>query len=285
MEREKFKNDIMELFYGERKGRLQDVAARHNVSLAECQKQWEGLSRISFLFQKLPQESPSQISINKILAHARVKTMEGSRQPFWRWFLHPVWGVAASLCLVVLAHTLWQNWNSSQQFEQVAATQQPAVPFYQNLDESIRQRLFITPFDQLYEDPARPLPLPKYLDSRVASVSLGEGNSGFSFEKEVDLKFKDGKALNSQELETLYFRARKLEKLGYYEQALYDFLFILKSDPQFEYQKTIPLSVARCYEQLNDKKSALLFLDAYQKTYGRSEDVSLWIDQLKSETF
>ena len=93
------------------------------------------------------------------------------------------------------------------------------------------------------------------------------------------------RGLNNHDLETLYFRARKLEKQSYYKEALHDYLLISKYYPKFEYNESIPLAMARCYEKLGSNNQAVQILENYQNTKGNSEDIQLWIDLLKSETF
>ena len=92
-------------------------------------------------------------------------------------------------------------------------------------------------------------------------------------------------ALSSHDLEALFLRARKLEKQGYVQDALRDYLYLSRNNSFAGYQKVLPLAIARCHEQLGDKAAALSVILDYEKNFGKTEDLEFWKDELKSETF
>lgn len=284
MDSEKFQIELLELYYGESKRDLNDIAQEHGVSLEECQKEWQKLLTISEKFQNLPEIEASQLSINKINVYAREKAEHLKKRPFWQAFLRPVYGLSMVLVAGVISLYVWEMHYKPSQTKVATLTTTFPLP-KDPMARTVKKRLLTTPFDSTPFSQSYRLPKKKrFLNDNISSVSTGNGHSQYDMDDELDFKLST-KNLNSQDLETLFFRARKLEKLGYYKEALHDYLFIAKFYPNFENYKVIPLAVARCYENLDDKNSAIAVLQAYQKTYGKSDDIEFWIDQLKSETF
>jgi len=284
MTNEKLKLEIIDLYYGELNTSLQDLAKKYSVSLQECQEIWDTLVVISQKYQKLPEYQASQMSLNKIQAYANEKVLK-SHYSFWHTIFKPVASVAMILIVGFVSFIVWQNYPAKKSFQTALNTSNDIVD--DNDDILVKKRLFRTPLD--LDHFSSNLVLPKTKKRRfyypmVTNVSIGQANQDFSLDDEIDRKMLT-KSLTSHDLETLFFRARKLEKQGYFEEALYDYVYILKNHPNFEYYQALPLAMARCYENLGDKKSALTLLVSYEKTYGSSQDIELWKDQLKSETF
>lgn len=283
MGKEKLNIELLDFYYGESKHDLAAIANKYGVSLDECQEQLNQFTTISQKFQELPEHQSSQISLNKITVHARDKAAQAKRHPLWRFFLNPAYGLSMVLVAGVFSFFTWQMHNKPTQ-TQIAITQ-PVGP-NATISRTVKERLLTTPFDQTPVSTHYRLPkFKRFLNNNVSNVSLGNGQSdAYDLDDDIDIKL-DPRKLTIHDLETLYFRARKLEKLGYYKRALHDYIFIAKFYPHFENYQVLPIAIARCYEQMGNKKAALSVLDSYQKTYGGSEDIKFWIDHLKSETF
>lgn len=285
-----FQQDIQDLFYGESKMTLNDIATRHAVTLTRCQDELASVLFVSRVFRELPEDRVSQMTLNRIMAHAREKAQKlESKASVWQWILRPVlsFGSAGLAMLLVLA--LWNHKPVQNSTNQVAGADQDAklTPVVADASPSVKQRLLETPFDgknfqDRYTVPSKTRP---YYNSLVSSVSVGNQDaSGYSMLDDIDQKILSG-TLEQQDLQTLYYRAVRLEKQGYIAEALKDYEFLAQNYPQFEYRQAIPLAMARCFEQLGEKSKALSFVQQYESQYGGSEDLNLWKDQLKSETF
>lgn len=274
--------ELLELYYGETKRGLEEIAKKYSLSFEECQAEWQRLTTISQKFKSLPEHEASQLSINKIKVHACEKAAQMRKRPFWQAFLKPVYGLSVVLVAGVFSLYAWHmHYQPHKTTVANTVTHFPKNP----VASMVKKRLFSTPFDKTpfsstYRMPKRS----RFLTNGVSSASVGNSSQDFFIDDELEYKIANN-SLNAQDLETLFFRARKLEKLGYYQDALHDYLFLAKFYPSFENQKVIPLAVARCYEKLGDKNSAISVLKSYQETYGKSHDIDFWIDQLKSETF
>lgn len=270
--------DIMDSYYGESTLSLKEISNKHQVSLSECQTALQDLVLVSKCYQNLPQHQISQVSLNKIMAHAREQAESlGQHRSFWQVLLKP----ALSLSFVLLAGFVsFQVWQNNQPTKVAIKSAAPVS----NENLVVKKKLFETPFDKSnvgghYRMTSRR----PYFNSLVSPVSMG-GTSYSLHDDELDQRMLS-KKLNVKDVETLYFRARKLEKQGYYQEALRDYQFISKNYPDFDYRQALPLGMARCLEKLGDKDTALNLLVAYEKIYGSSDDIQSWKDQLKSETF
>ena len=249
---------------------VEQIAQKFGVPVTTCADELQKIHIISEHYKKLPELEPSTMTINKICVYAREEALRRSRKYYWLGFLRPV-SVAASLVLVgFLAFFVW---NSQQaQRNQMLAQSGQAQP-----------RLFVTPFDAPSYDSQLSAPQHSpYLYPLATHASVGSAPA-YNFDDALNTQsFSDD--LSAQEVEALYFRARKLEKLGYAKQALTDYLFIAEHYPQFD-KKAVSLSLASCYQLLGEKKAALEVLNQYVKLYGKTDELVFWMDQLKSETF
>jgi len=276
---DKLYQDIIDFFYSETKKNLEDIAKKHRVSVAQCEEVLEGLKTISYQFESFPEEEPSTLSLNKIRAYAKEKAASLDRVPLWKVWLKPA-TLLASITLVSFGLLSVGDYIGSKKQQIVAVVPTAKVP-----TNYVHERLLSTPFEKgmgeffsssknLVTRPTTSVPL--------ANVSVG--NNEFAIDDEFEKKMHS-KSLDVHDVETLYFRARKFEKLGYYKEALNDYIFLNNNYPNLEYNRTIPLNVALCYEKLGEKQRAIDTLEAYEKAYGENEDITFWIDQLKSVTF
>lgn len=290
MDLEKFQFEIMQIYYGESSKTLKEARELYSVPSELAENEWRQLAMVSKRFNALPEYQPSQMSLNKIMAHANERAESLVKRPFWQWLWRPSYALSVLVVAGVIGGFSWQHVPDTDKKMVVAQNQVVTSPIADNgtAYHSVIKRLFATPFDRDVYDPTYSLPQKssRYLNSLVSSVSAGNSavdENSFFADDDIDQKMLASPATPG-ELDTLFFRARKFEKLGYFQEALHDYLFISKNYPEFAFQKTMPISIARCYEQLGDKKTAALVLDSYQKSYGKNDDINLWIDQLKSET-
>lgn len=274
MNQERLQTKLIEFFFGESKSTLEEIAESSGVPKEVCVRELQRMRLIADSFSLLPEEQASQMTVNKILAHARERAAQAKRHPWWQVLFRPLYAASVVLGAGVVSILVWQAHQKSH--DMIIASSETRL---------VNERLLATPFDEppmafQFKRPASR----RYLNSNVSSAGLGQ--LGESFAMDEDLEFNlDPANLNEHDLETLYFRARKYEKLGYLKEALHDYIFIAKFYPRFDNEGILPLAIARCYEKLGNKQAALSILQNYQKTYGESEQVEFWIDQLKSETF
>lgn len=243
--------DIMVYHYGEGSWSLAVIANKHGVKLADCEDILAEIKLVTQHFKNTVERGPSVIAVNKIKAYAREHRESIGPAPFWRPWLKMA-TLFASLFLVTYG-------------------------------------LLTTVFDFKigFDDGFFSSSVSKSPRLSVASVPLSVvsiGNGEQRFDDDLDQKMHT-KTLSGHEIETVYFRARKREKLGHYKEALQDYTFLTNFYPDFAYGKYLPLNLALCHEMLGDKKGALAILGSYQKTHGGDKDITLWIDRLKSVTF
>lgn len=270
---EDYQSELIDVFYGESDRSLAEIAVKYGQTPEQCRKDWELIQAISQRYQQLPEYEPSPFLLSKINLHAREKFSKPVKKSFWSFFWQPAFSVATFVLVGFLAFNMAQksDWFGRNGEQQVAVLQDSTQV------DRMNQRLFSTPLDNY----------PMRRQNRLFSnVGLGNNQEQFSFDDDgLETQFLS-KNPTSRELELLFFRARKLEKLGYYQEALNDYQLIEKFNAkETQYQQAIPLAMARCYEKLGRKDQAISTLEEYQTSFGASDDVKIWVDQLKSETF
>jgi tetratricopeptide (TPR) repeat protein len=121
--------------------------------------------------------------------------------------------------------------------------------------------------------------------SFATTVSYGTEDQSIALGSEIDRKAMAGSLLEEKDLEILFYRARKAERQGRFQEALRDYQFIAKFYPDYQDRKIIQLAVANCLDSLEQNDKAILVLQQFENSYGSSEEIDLWIDELKSVTF
>lgn len=274
MNMEDYQSELIDVFYGESHHSLAEVAKKYGQTLEQCQKDWKLLEAISQKYQQLPEYEPSPFTLSKLYVHAREKFSQPAKKSFWRLFWQPAFSLATFGLVGFLVFNMAQKSDlfGKRGEQQVVATRNSTQV------DRMNQRLFSTPLDNY----------PTHRKNTLfTNVSLGNNQEApFSFDDDgLDSQFLS-KNPTSRELELLFFRARKMEKLGYYQEALNDYQLIEKfNDEDSQYKQAVPLAMARCYEKLDRKDQAISILESYQTSFGASDDVKIWVDQLKSETF
>lgn len=278
MKENNFNQDIFEVYLRESRLSLNEIAHKYNVSPEHCGEELQKIQLIYRYYQDLPEHEPSTMTINRIRVYACEEAQRRASRFFWVRLLRPVAAAAALCVLSFVSFHFWQDYRQAQ--NTLLATSQVTV------DSQAQPRTFALPFEQPTYNPqwsVNQAATTPYLNSWAQPASIGfAGQDSLGDELNMKMLHED---LSTQEVEALYYRARKLEKLGYYQQALQDYQFIAKRYPQFEYKKALSLALASCYQNLGDKDAALNTLENYVKQYGKSEDLIFWMDQLKSETF
>lgn len=280
MNEKNYQNDLIDLFYRGETVDLSAVAKKYGVSLQTCEHDWAMLQLISDQFQELPELDASELSLQKVSAHAREVARERTGKSFWSLLFSKPAYVFASVFFIgfmsfyIGTQTTWFDDSSNNNVAVVTPkTDQP------------QDRLLRTPLDHYpFASVSNFTNLKKPTGFVFNNVSTGSSQNTFDIDDALEQKMLYSQDLSHHDFETLFFRARKLEKLGYYEQALNDYLYLAKFNPTFQ-QQSLPLALARCYEKIGHKQQAIQALEQYQKLYGSKQDIGSWIDQLKSETF
>lgn len=265
---EKIFEDILSYHYGETRHSLAQIAERHGVEVTFCENRLLEIKAVTQPFRNIPEREPSIMVLNKIKAYACEYLQERANASIWRPWIR---FAAVFASFVVLVFGLSRMAGLHKQSENKIAK----GPTSEMLVDPVKERLF-THFFANGNLPKGNLPL--------APVSIGNGEYSFGDDSELEQKMFT-KSLSGHDVETLYFRARRLEKQGYFQEALQDYSFLARNYPDFAYGRYLPLNAALCHEMLGDKEKAIEILNTYQETYGEDKDVTLWIDQLKSVSF
>lgn len=284
MRHNEYQNELIDFFYGEIKTSLEKIAVKYNEPLKKCEDDFRMIEMISQRFREMPDYSPHSFTVNRILAHAREKARESKKKTVWFSFLHPAYSLVAFLFIGVLLFI-------SSELSMLPSNHQNTLAKTDQLNtrtlnlENVSKRLFSTPFDRhsfgvsdFYPKQKKSSPF------LISNVSSGLHVNQFDIDDDLEQKMFF-KSPGARDVETLYFRARKMEKLGYFQEALNDYQVINNLSSDSDYQPSIPLAMARCYEKLGNKGAAVSILENYKTTFGGNEDIEIWIDQLKSETF
>ncbi|MBU0505109.1 MAG: hypothetical protein ABII18_03255 [bacterium] len=287
MNKELFLNDLIDVYYGESDLSLEDVAKKNMVSLEECHREWNKINIISKRFNELQTQLPTQMSLNKITAYADEKAAFLAQRGFFNLLLKPAFGLTVVLVGFISLMSWYYISTQTVHNTKIASIQTQPV----SETSPVVKRLYTTPLDYTHyestseEKPYHYQPQKPYVNRLVTNVSVSNGyQTNFPIDDALEQKMMS-RTLTTSDFETLYFRARKFEKLGYFQEALHDYLLISKDSQKFKYGQSLPLAIARCYENLGNKKQAIAVLEYYQKEQGHSEETQMWIDLLKSETF
>lgn len=279
--KDEFRNQIIEVFYGESSLSLADISKETGIPEEECQRQFDLLKDMQEIMAKIEEEDPSQISVNKILAHAR--SPEEEKVSFWkRVFQNPLpsaFGIASVLFVGFVSFSILKN--------EIQDTSKVATNHAESHENALNEHILTTPLDKRETTDLNSY-FKRYKFYRpstpIYNVSVGNHNQNDFWDDDLERKMMNF-SLVDKDVESLFFRARKFEKSGYYKDALKDYTFITKYFPNFKNNKSIQLAMARCLEALQQNQKAIHVLEDFEKHYGSSEEIELWIDELKSETF
>jgi len=271
-----WQDEVLAIYYGESKKTLEDLARDCQGDKKKYINYFNSLSNISAIFQKIPQREPSLLSLQKIEVFARENLTQ--RQGFlWLFRFKWAWqGALAMVAVAVLSYFVTFSPENQTRFEDSRAS-------IQNFQDSGSLE---PPFS--YERSFfHNAPTTKTWSSHGIGqpVSFGNHYDDFVEDEFLDKKILTQSLLTDQELESLYYRARKFEQMGNYQKALRDYRFISKFYPDSVHNRVALLSMASCYEALRDKGRAIQILEQVQKNYGSSQDIEIWIEELKSVTF
>ncbi len=273
---------------------LESIARRHDASYEEVLSLWETMQKIRHVIHHTDGEEPRQRTLQKIriVAKESLEARQSSWRGFWFWNRHFLqWGLAVAVLIVVgvignlrpqHVTTVAQN-NDVLQNSQL--TQQEKSPYFVSQYQRTLQALARVPvptqdhsvhmnqakkFPNVspvgFDNPAMPTPSPSLSEQSYLSDLLANG-------------------LNSDELKNLYWRARKLSALGNYDLALKDYLVVAEHIDPRALGATLPLEMAECYNELNQKEAGVALLESFINSYGSSEMLVLKLDELKSQSF
>lgn len=277
-----YQDDIIALSVGGQHFTPEECAAKHSVSEEQVYRDIADIKAIGRVYRQVPAPEPSQLSLNKINAHGR-EYCQRVNSSFWNRILKPVpLGSFALVLLVAFGASQLSTTNSS--VPQPVASLSQTQPLQPGNSVPVDQVLNV-----LVQDPAAntlsnsTLLTPTFKNQNVRSVGVNK-----NIFPNIDVEFKQryqNQKLTSNDVDTLFYRARKLEKHGFVKEALKDYLFLAKFYRDQVDQKALPLAMARCYQSLGRKDVALTLLKAFESGYGETPALNTWEDQLKSETF
>lgn len=276
----KWQDEVVDFYYQESTKNLEEIARENSLSFDECHRYFRSLSWISNTFQKWPEEEPASWLAGKILAQARE---QGAKAGVWGIF--PSWfRPGAVLASVVTAFAAGLLAYSTLFVEPMAKSDTVQVIASRTLDNQELPEVSV-PFVAMRPYFKNHLHEPFSAMPQISPVSVGHRFVDPLRDPELDQKILTQSALTSSELESLFFRGRKFQQMGYYREALRDFQFIGKFYPKFKQTQAIQLAIANCYEALEENENAISVLQKFEKNYGDSREIDLWIDELKSESF
>lgn len=223
------------------------------------------------IIQAIPEETPPQWVLNKIVAHSRERH-ESAFAKVWQFFSRPAYGAFALFFVCVLSLSVFFPQLSSKQTADIASNQDMGLgQFLPHYSRS-------TSFTKHLVHPS------------ISLVGLNQndetslGSIQFDFDDAIDQKIASKNFLTSSEVDGLFFRARKMEKLGYYQDALHDYEIIISFYPKFQHSRLVYLSMARSLKALGETEKALQILDLMEKRYAKDAEIPLVRDEIKSET-
>lgn len=280
MNGKEFSEDIIAAYYDNPQVSASDLAAQFGLNVSEVEEQLHALRGITTAFSSLNDYEMPQMVLNRIAAHAREQAANVP-VPFWQRLFNVKWAFSASFVFLLLATGL-TTYNFYQDQNLMVASVDEEV----TMVESAKERIFKTTLDQYKSSPHFVKPhtshRPRFNGFSPASpVSVG----GSKFETDdLDEKIFN-QNLNSDELKSLFYRARKFEKQGYFSEALKDYEFIAKFYPRFAHPQVMHIAMARCLEGLGKEDEALNLLFQSQSQFGKSQELERMVEQLKSQTF
>lgn len=265
-----FKDAYVDVFYGTADLTIEGKIHRHRLECSGCENTWQEHLRLVGVLRTIPERMPSQVTVNKVLAHAREQAQKNERRSFIFSFLRPL----VPAMMGVFALLAYQKMAG----DPVSVTGSVAE---QTLTENLADNELTMPGEFFHVDQAKPNI--SYVSTGTTPRTSPFGSQRFGFDDELDRK-KLLHNLTLSEVSALFDRARKMEKLREYRQALNDYEFITKFHPDFEYISSVKFSMARCLTMLGSKESAVKLLEEVRKDDPKNEDVEFWLDQIKSET-
>lgn len=289
-----FRDRILSSYLDGSLASLSAIERETGTTAEECERQWRELTGIGGKFRGLPILEPSQMAVNRIVAHARE---EAARRPSGRFafmsrILRPGYALASLATLFTVAVMGMQARHAAAPSMMTAERTQVLAPSTgfsptASIDEklpSVRTPLDFARSPSRFEEPRRRYQL-NGPGSLATAVSFGETTGSLDIADPLDDKIKARALLNEKDLDGLFFRARKSERQGYYGEALKDYQLIANFYPGYPNVKSVRLAIANCLAALDRKDQAINMLERFEATYGDSEDIDQWIDELKSESF
>lgn len=286
------RNQILEAYFNKSEHSLSLIAKKQGVSLEECRREWRSLALIGQNYADSDVSEPSSITIGKILAHAReaaeTDILYATRPSFWRMFFKPSYALATAVTAVTVTFMALQTM-PIRLADQVAITGREVLNSQEQAPSQSPHQVATLPLYASNTMPGLQTGTRRYHllgDSSFATtVSYGAQGPSLALDADIDRKVMSGSILEDKDLEVLFYRARKSERQGLFQEALRDYQFIAKFYPDYQDRKIIQLAIANCLDSLEQNDKAILILQQFENSYGASEEIDLWIDELKSVTF
>ena len=272
---------LVDAYYGECDAETEAGLTSHRAACASCQSEWAAIAGVSQAFRTLSEQEPSRLSYQKIMVFAR-EAAERRRRPFWAAFWQPALSFSIMAFVAVMAFVQFER---AQPKVTVATLSAPVDQgFGQTLASlpDLRLRAANSPMahSPLNED----YQLNNFLSGGAKVSSASVGGTNYALDADLDPRMLS-QAPDNHDLETLYYRARKMEKLGDYNSAFDDYKFISQFYPRYDNARFALLGMARCLQRLDRKDDAVAVLKHYETLHGASQELDDWVDTLKSETF
>lgn len=286
-------NKILDYLYGEEAPSAEEAA--HLESCSACQTEWNALAHTRSVFSKLPEVSPRQMTINRILAHARSQSAHGVKGILVRIFsfgLNPV--PASIMALLAVAVIVVFGMKGPQVDERVAAggieKSGSSTEMVLANDQALRERLFENPFDvssPSFNLKKRPVSS-SFFDLRNVATddpSLIDSDwpqAGLSI-ADLEKKWKERrKMLLESDADALMMRGRRLKAMGRVDLALRDFETIFRFYPDYTYIGDVLMYRAQCFAFQGDYNKALQSLEIFTEKFpAKKALIQPMIDQLE----
>jgi hypothetical protein len=273
---------------------LPAVSRETGAAVEECERQWREITEIGKKFRGLPVLEPSQMAVNRIVAHARedMARRSSGRFAFLSQIFRPGYALASLATLFTVAIMGMQARHAAVPSLMTAERTQvlaPSAGVFPTASIDDRISSVNTPLDFVRSSSQFTEPRRRYQlngpGSLATAVSFGESTGSLAVADPLDDKIKARALLNEKDLDGLFFRARKSERQGYHGEALKDYQLIANFYPGYPNIKSVRLAIANCLAALDRKDQAINTLERFEAAYGDSEDIDQWIDELKSESF
>jgi len=267
---------LVAAYYGECDAQTEACLVSHRASCASCQSEWAAISGVSQAFRTLSEQEPSRISYQKIMVFAR-EAAERRQRPFWAAFWQPALSFSIMAFVAVTAFVQFEGSQSNRPVASALSASQTLASL-----PDLRLRVSNTAMDQ--SPFSGDYQLNNFLSGGAKVSSASTGSSNYALDSDLDARML-GHAPDGHDLETLYYRARKMEKLGDYSGAFDDYKFISQFYPRYDNARFALLGMVRCLQRLDRKDDAVAVLRHYETLHGASQELDDWVDTLKSETF
>lgn len=292
-------NNILDYLYGEAAPTAE--AASHLQSCKSCQAEWDQMAHTRSAFSQLPEVSPKQITVNRVLAYARsynpatqnglMKVLSSLVARMVSMGFNPA--PVAMMVVLVLALVFVFVFPDKKSTELASAPLVESGGTILANDQALRERLLENPFNitspslqRLQKQPSSLLlgdfrnvanDQPPLMDSELpeAGLSIAE------IEKKIQQRRR---MLLESDADSLMMRGRRLKAMGRIDLALRDFETIYRFYPDYSYLGDVLMYRAQCFAFQGQYDKALESLGVYTNKYPTKKPlIQPMIDQLEAQ--